>query len=72
MLRLPAGLQEIEVDAFAGSACEAVIVPTGCKFIRAGAFANCPNLKYVFIPQGVDVAGTAFSGSNLVIIDQQQ
>lgn len=62
-LRLPAGLDSVEDEAFTGLACEAAIIPDGCREIGARAFADCPNLIYVRIPLSVTyIAPDAFEG----------
>lgn len=68
---LPAGLTQIEAEAFAGTAFEAVEIPDGCESIGNKAFANCQNLMYVRIPASVtSVAANAFAGSGQAIIDR--
>ena len=67
ILQLPAGLQRIEPEAFAGSACEVVIIPDGCPSIGAKAFANCTRLIRIILPsRDVQIAGDAFEGSDNV------
>ena len=62
-VRLPAGLTAIEAEAFTGMACNAVIIPEGCRSIGSRAFADCRNLIYVRIPASVTaIAGDAFEG----------
>ncbi len=68
VLYLPAGLKFISAEAFAGSACQAVVVPTGCESIGARAFANCPNLIYAKVPAGTVIAENAFADT--VFIDR--
>ena len=68
---LPADLNTIEAEAFAGAAFEAVVIPEGCKTIGSRAFADCPNLVYVRIPAGVtNIAADAFEGCSQVILDR--
>ena len=72
VLRLPAGLTEIEANAFEGLACEAVVVPDGCITIGARAFADCRELIYVILPSGTAVASDAFDGCpEDIMIDRQ-
>ena len=52
-LRLPAGLTEIEAEAFRGTPIERVICPNGLKTIGSRAFANCPRLVMIAIPSSV-------------------
>ncbi len=71
ILELPADLAAIGEEAFAGAACQCVVVPDGCESIGPRAFANCPNLMYVRIPASVKtVAEDAFEGCGDVWIDQ--
>ena len=64
VLRLPAGLQIIEEEAFEGTASQVIIIPEGCTTIGARAFADCPELLYVVLPGSVTtVAENAFEGS---------
>ena len=73
VLRLPAQLTTIEAGAFAGTDCEAVIIPEDCESIGAGAFANCRELTYVQIPASVtNCAEDAFDGCPKVILDYRQ
>lgn len=69
ILRLPDSTDEIEEEAFAGIASEAVIIPDGCRYIRANAFAGCTNLRCVSIPSDVEeIDETAFAGCDIIII----
>ena len=71
ILELPANLTAIDTEAFAGAACQCVVVPDGCVSIGPRAFADCPNLVYVRIPASVKtVAEDAFEGCGDVWIDQ--
>ena len=63
-LTLPADLDRIEAEAFEHVAANAVILPGGCTRIEARAFANCPNLLRVYIPDSIiSISDTAFEGS---------
>ena len=66
---LPAALTEIDEEAFAGAAFSFVSVPEATAQIKARAFANCPNLKYILIPNDETIiAKDAFEGvANLTI-----
>ena len=69
VLRLPAQLGEIEVEAFEGVFARTVVIPDGTTSIGSRAFANCVNLKYVEIPDSVtSIAGDAFAGSDVTFI----
>ena len=59
---LPLSLQEIEEDAFAGTAAETVILPEGLLQIGDEAFAGMSDLSDVYIPGTTEyIADTAFS-----------
>ena len=59
---LPAGLIEIEEEAFAGINAQRVTVPDGVQKIGKRAFAGCTKLKYVYIPEATtQIATDAFS-----------
>ena len=63
VLRLPATLNEIDEEAFANLACQAIIIPDGCTTIGEYAFAGCNNLLYVRIPQSIkSYPENAFNG----------
>ena len=72
VLKLPAGLETIEEGAFSGILCEAVIIPDGCREIKAGAFEDCGNLRYVRIPDAVIVSDTAFPDRDDLILDRSR
>ena len=59
---LPAGLVRVEDEAFVGGAFRYVFLPDGTQEIGRRAFANCPNLEYVRIPEEVEIAEDAFDG----------
>ena len=66
---LPAFLTTIESEAFAGSAFTYAKLPEGCTSIGWHAFADCPNLAYIYIPEGCAIDADAFSGvSGLTIL----
>ena len=47
--QMPAGLDTIDTEAFAGAAARRVIIPEGVESIGADAFSGCPNLAMVQI-----------------------
>ena len=58
---LPAALTTIGEEAFMGGAFTYVKLPEGCLSIGKNAFANCPNLAYIYIPAlTTDIDGLAF------------
>ena len=68
---LPAELEVIEAEAFAGGTFACVVLPDGCKAIGAGAFKNCAQLRFIEIPTSVtSIDGTAFAGcsDSLIIV----
>ena len=68
VLSLPAGLKEIEEEAFAGIAAEKIIVQQGVTRIRNRAFADCPNLKELELPEGITFEGKPLDGSGPVFV----
>ena len=72
ILYLPSDLKTIETESFSGLACEAVIIPDGCKTIGDKAFENCTELLYVYIPSSVTTIGdNAFNGCDNAFLDYQ-
>ena len=60
---IPAGTIRIGEEAFDGLAMKAVKCPEGLEQIDSRAFADCPNLERVFIPEtAVTIADDAFDG----------
>ena len=71
-MKLPAMLKRIESEAFMNLAFEAVIIPDGCVEIGSKAFADSPNLIYVWIPESVtSIAEDAFEECPQVYIDYE-
>ncbi len=69
VLMIPEGVKAVEAEAFEGAAAEVVILPSGCASVGARAFADCPNLQIVVMPESLtEIAGDAFEGSNPQII----
>ena len=70
VLTLPASLTEIGEEAFIGISANVVIAPVGLKTIGPRAFADCPALKEVRLPDTVThIADDAFAGSpNAVLV----
>ena len=64
LFSLPAGLTAIEAEAFEGCAFTCVRLPEGVRAIGSRAFADCPNLRHIFIPaETVNIADDAFAGA---------
>lgn len=62
---LPAALKEIDEEAFANCAFSYVHIPDGVTRIERRAFADCPNLRDVDIPESAtSIDPTAFSGTS--------
>lgn len=60
---LPAALQTIKEEAFAGSGYSSVVLGNAVTTIEDRAFANCKNLRRVVIPISVEqIASDAFDG----------
>ena len=57
---MPDFLTEIEEEAFAGCAFTFVKLSENTAVVGPRAFADCPNLKYIYIPAETTVDPTAF------------
>ena len=69
MLTLPAGVTEIEEEAFAGLNVHVVELPEGLKKIGPGAFRDCTDLLAINYPDSlVEVGDEAFAGCDQVAI----
>lgn len=67
--QLPASLQYIDDEAFAGTALVSVEIPENVEYIGERAFSDIPTLRNVNIPEKTTyIAGSAFAGSNRVTI----
>ena len=66
---LPASLQTIEEEAFAGTAIESLVFPETLTDVGDRAFADISALETVTIPttEGLTVSDTAFEGSDVLI-----
>lgn len=56
-IHLPEGIESIQRDAFAGSFIECITFPRSLRAIERGVFWECPSLKEVRIPAGVERFG---------------
>ena len=67
---LPDSLTTIEAEAFEGGAFRYVQLSEGTASISSRAFADCPNLTYIYIPEATTgIAADAFEGvSDLTIL----
>jgi len=65
-LTLPTSLIAIKAEAFKDSSIEDVVIPSTVKSIGSQAFANCDSLFAVTLPDDVQIAPDAFSGSSHV------
>ena len=62
-LVLPAGLKQIDDEAFMNLSCKGIYIPDGCEIIGQRAFAGCKKLKYVYKPSSItSEASDAFEG----------
>ena len=70
---LPISLEFIEDEAFSGGAFVYASLPEGMKKIGSRAFAQCHNLKYIYIPESVtSIKPDAFIGtSDLTILGKE-
>ena len=68
-LKLPAGLKEIDAEAFLNVSAQVAIVPDGCESIGARAFSGSTSLSMIEIPASVTfIAPDAFDGCTSVVI----
>ncbi len=66
--KLPENLTVLGAEALRGTGAQAVIVPAGCSEIGSRAFADCPDLQYVLLPEGVVLATDALSGTEAELL----
>ncbi len=67
-LGLPEKLEKIGVEAFKEITAASVYIPDTVKMIEARAFADCPYLVYIRIPEGAQIAPDAFTGCEKVVL----
>lgn len=70
VVQLPEDLTALEAEALRGTGAQVVIVPAGCSEIGSRAFADCPDLQYVLLPEGVVLATDALSGTEAELLYQ--
>ena len=68
VVQLPKDLTVLEAEALRGTGAQVVIVPAGCTEIGSRAFADCPDLQYVLLPEGVALATDALSGTEAELL----
>ncbi len=68
VIQLPENLTVLGAEALRGTGAQAVIVPAGCTEIGSRAFADCPDLQYVLLPEGVALATDALSGTEAELL----
>ncbi len=62
-ITLPPAFSTIDVEAFYGTLAKRVLLPESVTAIRSRAFADCPNLIQIYIPEScTGIAQDAFSG----------
>lgn len=65
----PANTQMIGTEAFVGAWAGSVILPEGIEIIGSRAFAECGNLKWIYIPSSVEeIAEDAFDNCDELMI----
>lgn len=69
-IRLPSDTVSIAADSFRGLPAQAVVLPSVCKQIGEGAFADNPALRYLFAPVSLEgkIPADALTGSDPVIV----
>lgn len=61
---LPASLITVDAEAFANSQADMIVIPNGTTTLGERAFADCPNLRIVCMPDSLtQIADDAFDGS---------
>ena len=70
VVQLPEDLTVLGAEALRGTGAQVVIVPAGCTEIGSRAFADCPDLQYVLLPEGVALATDALSGTEAELLYQ--
>ena len=69
VLTLPAALNDVEEEAFAGVGAQVIVIPSTVEFVQDRAFADCPNLLMVEIEDGAQgIAYSAFEGSGAFMV----
>lgn len=53
VLTIPYGTETIEEEAFAGVNAEIICLPNTCEMVGSRAFADNPNLKFLYMPASV-------------------
>lgn len=72
VLQLTAAVEVIPREAFEGTGIKTAEIPEGTGEIQSRAFANCPHLQYVSIPECVrTIAVDAFEGSRPAIVCEE-
>lgn len=68
-LILPTSLKTIGEEAFYGGAFVYVQLPEGTESIQNRAFADCPNLKFIYIPEStITIHSAAFENVSCLTI----
>ena len=67
IFRLPAGIKEIDEQAFANTSAVSIVLPEGVEYIGPYAFADC-KVQAINLPASVaSIDETAFSGTDPII-----
>jgi len=68
-MTLPAALKALDIESFAGTTVQEIVLPDGLSLIDERAFAQCGALALITIPDTVSfIADNAFEGSDGVAI----
>lgn len=68
-MNMPTGLTVLEEESFMGIAARCILLPDSLKTIKSRAFADCPNLRQVYIPDTVtSMAPDAFAGCRYLVL----
>ena len=60
-LTLPKSLKAVSVSAFGNSVIESLTIPDGCECVFRSSFADCAQLKTVYIGKGAVISDSTFN-----------
>lgn len=69
VFRLPAGVTTLEAEALSGTACQAILVPSGCTTVEQRVFTDKPNLIDLRLPNTIEIPVSAIANCPNLVID---
>ncbi len=69
VLRLPEGVTTLEAEALSNTACQAILVPSGCTNVDQRVFSDNPNLIYLRLPNTLEIPYNAIANCPNLVID---